>query len=303
MELINDPYSLNKWQTVLETAANDTPLIYTEFLKLYPLFVNYHIKFVEFEYHRNNHKHCDLIYERGFRYLSYLIEFWMSYIHYKLTVTPVTAESVLGLLEMLETARGFVGSNYYSFEFYKLYLEFLRSYRSLGDKFDVKYHKLLRYVLELPLHNHSYFFKLASNDPQYSDKALKRMLADLYTVTQYKSFKIYEFEKNITTNYFDIKYLPSHELKVWDSYLEYMQLHYPEFVVATYERCLIATASYNDIWLKFATYLVANKRYKYAHQVLERGIYLGKFNTAPLLAMLRDFQLHNHRLLLRESLV
>lgn len=231
--------------------------IYDEFLGNFPYLVNYYIKYIDLEYQLQNIHKCQEIYEKGFRYLSYSIEFWMSYLKFKITTTAITFTTVKDLVTLFETARSFIGLHYHSGDFYKLYLEFLQTYETLGV---TGYDNLLKYVLEIPLYNYSYFHS-----------KVEKKHTDSYITTQYKAYKLYEYEKKLT-NYNDVKFILIQELKTWDKYLEFMELNYPqEFVIQLYERAVITTSQYPQLWNKYIDYLVSQKKYRQAEIVAKKG--------------------------------
>lgn len=266
IELLKDPYNLTKWVKILDIqvtkASSDEEVtnmrtIYDEFLGNFPYLVNYYIKYIDLEYQLQNISKCEEIYESGFRYLSYSIEFWMSYLKFKITTTAINFNSVKDLVTLFETARSFIGLHYFSGDFYKLYLEFLQTYETLGI---TGYDNLLKYVLEVPLYNYSYFHEKV--DKKYVDS---------YITTQYKAYKLYEYEKKLT-NYNDVKFILVQELKTWDKYLEFMELNYPhEFVIQLYERAVITTSQYPEIWNKYVSYLTSKGKYRQAEIVAKRG--------------------------------
>lgn len=68
--------------------------------------------------------------------------------------------------------------------------------------------------------------------------------------------KRWAFEEGIKRPYFHVKPLERSQLKNWRDYLDFeIQQGSHEHVIVLFERCMIATALYEDFWLKYAKYL------------------------------------------------
>ncbi|GAB1599276.1 pre-mRNA-processing factor 39-like isoform X1 [Argonauta hians] len=74
--------------------------------------------------------------------------------------------------------------------------------------------------------------------------------------TEEEVSKRWAFEEGIKRPYFHVKPLERSQLKNWKDYLDF-EIEYGSHdrVVVLFERCLIATALYEDFWLKYARYI------------------------------------------------
>lgn len=319
LDLLKDPYSLSKWSKILDSkefiinkASNSQKIqnfraIFDNFLSVYPQSEKFWLKYIKIEFDLGNFSQCQQLYDRGFRYLSYSIYFWVLYLKFRIESSPVTVDNITEYLELFESARLYIGFGYFAYDFYKLYFEFLETYESLSDlNFDKKYEVLLRYTAEIPMHNYSLIFELLLQKIdekliKYIDKNRKN-IGEIYTVTQYKSFKLYDFEKALKP-YFDVKYISVNELKCWDKYLDYVELNYHyEYVVQLYERAIIRTSNYDDIWIKYTGYLIQLKKYHLAANLLKRALSLRNFNRGTLLSKFVDLMIHDGDYITAKSL-
>ncbi|XP_014790338.1 pre-mRNA-processing factor 39 isoform X1 [Octopus bimaculoides] len=74
--------------------------------------------------------------------------------------------------------------------------------------------------------------------------------------TEEEVSKRWAFEEGIKRPYFHVKPLERSQLKNWKDYLDFeIEFGTHERVVVLFERCLIATALYEDFWLKYARYI------------------------------------------------
>lgn len=318
IELLKDPFNITKWNHLFrspELRVNKTSSIeklqsvmsiYSNFLKIYPLLENYWIRYIDIEFDLSNFDQCNQIYDEAFKYLSYSVNLWVKYLNFKLATEPVTIDNCIDYLHLFETARSFIGLSYHSSDFYKLYLEFLKTYSNVNPElnFQKKYEFLLRYILEIPLYNFGYFFKLFQEHEtkfKYSNIS-KKNLVELYIVTQSKSFKLYEYEKNLL-NFYHIKYITINELKCWSKYLQFIELHYShEHVIQAYERAIIRTSNYDDIYLQYCNYLINLKKFDTSILLLKRAIGLRNYNKSKLINKLIDLQTFKSNYLLAKSL-
>lgn len=323
--LLKEPYNLSKWQALLAskqfevnklTPKKDLEVIrsvYRNFLSIYPLLHNYWIKYVDIEYELGNFDKCLSIYDEGFKYLSYLLDYWLSYLNFRLNVTAITPENVNEFLELFEKARCFIGFHYYAYDFYKLYLQFLQSYKHLKAdlSFDKKYEILLRYIIELPQYNYSWFFEklldLLQQDKihyiHHNNKNFKKLVVDVYITTQYKSYKLYDFEKYLK-NYFDLRHIPINQLKLVGKYMEYIQCNYPEsYIIQTFERFLISYNNYDDLWIQYMDYLIDRQQYRQLEALMKRCLNLKKFNNERILSKLIDLEIFFKNPLIAKNLI
>lgn len=288
---------------------------YESLLNKYPLLVNYWIRYAEWEFKLGNTQIANKVYEKGLQTLSYSIELWMSYLNFKINTIESNLKEVLSVFER---ARSKIGYHFHSHEFYSLYLSFLKNYESDQNGFKAKYYVLLRIIIEIPIYHYGVFFKklfnifseknltpdlipylvpekeLAQyaniNDMKTISLKLKKIFTDVLITTQYKVYQSFYFEKRITKHYFDVSYISNQEILNWNNYLNFIELNYPlDYVIFSYERCLISTANYPRFWIKYANFFIHTMNYTIAKEILTRGL---KLNTNyKLLIKLVDLEI------------
>ncbi|XP_070578914.1 pre-mRNA-processing factor 39-like [Ptychodera flava] len=79
---------------------------------------------------------------------------------------------------------------------------------------------------------------------------------EVFRQTEEEVSKRWAFEEGVKRPYFHVKPLERAQLKNWREYLDFeIENGSHERVVVLFERCMIATALYEDFWLKYAKYL------------------------------------------------
>ena len=77
-------------------------------------------------------------------------------------------------------------------------------------------------------------------------------LSEIHNKTTQEVNKRWGFEREIKRAYFHVTELESSELSTWHKYLDFEETEGdPNRIVALYERCLIATASHEEFWLRY----------------------------------------------------
>jgi pre-mRNA-processing factor 39 len=331
-ELVLDPNNLGLWEKLISTAeynqkrginksssSEELELLresYKGLLRKYPLLFNYWIKYATWEFKLGNTDIANAIYCQSFQYLDNSIEMWVDYLQFKVNTISNNLDEVLSLFE---TARNKIGLHFHSYEFYKLYLSFLKNYQTLENKYQLKYFVLLRMVIEIPLYHYEYFFKILldqiaqlGTSKQIKDSVLpflvpkrelhnfskldlkstavqlKKIFVDLYITTQYKVYELYNFEKKLSKPYFDLNFVSQQQLGLWDRYLNFLELksYDHDCIRLTYERCLIPTASYAQFWTKYCDYFIQNSDHRAAITLLNRAIFF--CNDPKLIVKLVD---------------
>lgn len=320
LELIENPDDLSKWEKLIEASEinNDKglskstdkkeielmKLTYKRFLKKYPLLFNYWIRFAEWCFKLGDTKKSIEIYEESLGFLSYSIEIWISYLKFKLKTLSNNIDEILVLFEK---ARKKIGNHFHAHEFYKLYLSFLENYDNEKNDFKKKFFFLLRYIVEIPLYNYEYFFKILfdniskisnnhegkvsilkmlvpekdlhkltkTKDYKSISNYIKKIFVDLYITTQYKVYEFFQYEKNLTKQYFDTSYISQEELDTWECYINFLELkNLPNnYIILTFERCMISTALYPRFWIKYSDRFISLKQNLKSTEILSRGIF------------------------------
>ncbi|ODV79929.1 uncharacterized protein CANTADRAFT_25721 [Suhomyces tanzawaensis NRRL Y-17324] len=307
-ELVHNPDNLQLWQDLVKEAESNnkkginksTPpeeiqllrTTYQNILDKYPLLFKYWIKYASWEFKLGHIDRAEAIYRSSMVHLSYCIDLWVTYLQFKIDTNHNKDE----ILTLFETARRKIGYHFHSYEFYDLYLSFLKNCKNESNGFHLKYHVLLRIIIELPIYHYEHFFKkimsiLASlngadlhlmipqkelssiRNPKNAVNQLKKMFIDVYITTQYKVYELFKFERKLTKPYFDLNYISRQQLEAWNSYLNFLQSRdYPrDYVIFNFERCLLATALYSDFWTKYANFEINDGNLERAVEILSRG--------------------------------
>ncbi|XP_067134956.1 pre-mRNA-processing factor 39 isoform X1 [Centruroides vittatus] len=99
--------------------------------------------------------------------------------------------------------------------------------------------------------------KDATNDDEtkyLKEKILERRRA-IFVINEEEVSKRWAFEEGIKRPYFHVKPLERAQLKNWRDYLDFEMQESPyENVVVLFERCMIACALYEDMWMKYIKY-------------------------------------------------
>uniref|UniRef100_A0A914W2K5 Suppressor of forked domain-containing protein n=1 Tax=Plectus sambesii TaxID=2011161 RepID=A0A914W2K5_9BILA len=114
---------------------------------------------------------------------------------------------------------------------------------------------------------------------KYADEALKLFRVEilekrrkLHLYNEQEVSKRWPFEEGIKRPYFHVKPLERAQLKNWRAYLDFeigVGIH--ERVIVLFERCLIACAMYEDMWLRYARYLEGRNDVDIARAVYKRA--------------------------------
>ncbi|KAF5098972.1 hypothetical protein D0Z00_001838 [Geotrichum galactomycetum] len=96
----------------------------------------------------------------------------------------------------------------------------------------------------------------------------------IYVTTQNQVAARWQYEAMIKRSFFHVVYLPEDELVNWRRYLYFEEVEGNEDrIIALYERAVIPTARYEEVWLRYARWLVASDLPEHARTVFQRGAY------------------------------
>lgn len=191
------------------------------------------------------------------------------------------------LLRLFEIARRRIGFNYFSFEFYDLYLQFLSTYATHLNDYLNKRVVLIRLLQELPIYDmasaHKELLKFI-NSPELTNDHLSHFMHDVpskksksarkhhkaraaedvmkfflnsYIVNQFRSHELYHFEQQIIQLINTRGAVSTLEhTKVWQRYLAFAELAYESaFVIQLYDRCIGSNAASEATLLHYVDYL------------------------------------------------
>lgn len=314
--LLKAPFEFSLWQKLIHDAETqnkrtlDEILGYSQidmlrhtyraFLTKFPLFSKYWSTLAKWELKFGSRDRASKVFLEGMKFVSFDIDYWISYLSFKVeSVTNDTKE----VLKLFEEARYKIGYSYYSSGFYALYFSFLKCYATKENRYMDKYAILLRQVIELPIYNNLIFYKelleyisepnvtnsklqLLIPDCQLKElkkqeknslpaisKKIEGYLSDIFSISQYDSHQIYQFETQVGKHFqFNLVELSREEIQVWKLYLDYVQQNYPfSLLQQLYERLLLSSATSSEIAIRYSDLLVLLNRKSQARSVLERS--------------------------------
>lgn len=96
----------------------------------------------------------------------------------------------------------------------------------------------------------------------------------IYVKTQNQVAARWQYESTILRPFFHVVYLAEVELVNWRRYIHFEEVEGDiDRVVAIYERAVIPTAQYEEMWLRYARWLIASNMIEQARVVFQRGSY------------------------------
>lgn len=310
--LLRDPFNFALWQKLIydaETQNTSETLGYSEieivrktyraFLARHPLFSKYWSTFAKWELKFGSRERASKIFLEGMNFLSFDLDYWVTYLVFKLeSITNDTRE----VLKLFEEARYKIGLSYYSSSFYSLYFSFLKCYATEENRYMDKYAILLRQIIELPIYNNLVFFKellqyiswhgitnpklqLLIPDYQLKEfkqkeknrlpavaKKLERSFDEIFAISQYEAYQVYQFELNIGKHLqYNLLQMSCGEIESWKLYLNFVQQNYPFcFLQQLYERLLLVSGNSSEFAIRYFDLLLLLNRRSQARSVLER---------------------------------
>lgn len=297
----------------------------------FPLLEQYWINYAEWHYKFNDLSNCMKTFERALKIIPSSLVIWIAYLEILMKVYYYDHET---MIKYFERARISIGYHYYCSIFFDKYLIFLKK-----NKLEKNYHFILRRIIEIPQHEYLKYFKtyfslienanldtikyiLSGNDLKNDFNLswvdllnedtfsklktdIRKKFVDLYITTQYYTWKFYEFEKRLKTNYFKPHHeLSRLELNTWNSYIEYVEVlnlkiatkerehslikNNQALIQSVYERCLVVTGNYHFFWIKLANYYLNYNNIDLAKETLLRGIYANPIRNLKLRIRLID---------------
>lgn len=310
--LLKDPFNFALWQQLIydaETHNTSEGLGYSRieivrntyqaFLARYPLFSKYWSTFAKWELKFGSRERASKIFLEGMNFVSFDIDYWVTYLAFKLeSITNDTRE----VLKLFEEGRYKIGFSYYSSGFYSLYFSFLKCYATEENRYMDKYAILLRQVIELPIYDNLVFFKelvqyisrqsLTNSElqlliPDYQlkefkekeknslpavAKKLERSFDEIFAISQYEAYQIYQFELHIGKHLqYNLLQMSCGEIESWKLYLDFVQQNYPFcFLQQLYERLLLVSGNSSEFAIRYFDLLLLLNRRSQARSVLER---------------------------------
>ncbi len=263
------------------------------------------------------------IFKKGLQCLKKSIILWECYLKFVMK-TSCSSENILNAFEQ---ARINVGHHYYAHVIYDMYLDYLRRtnnrklyHRLLRRIIEIPmyqyskyFNEYLRLLQNADLETIKYFvstnelntvFNLTwekllptgdkvkrQQEPELTNlkKKLKKIFTDIFIVTQYHSYQMWDYERDLKQPYYyPGKELTVKELNTWNRYLDYLELYtlkdiskdkrsgvtkfHKALLETAYERCLICAADYPFFWIKYANLKLNVAKIDEAKHILIRGL-------------------------------
>ncbi|ORX96077.1 pre-mRNA-processing factor 39 [Clohesyomyces aquaticus] len=256
------------------------------FLDKYPLFFGYWKKYADLEFSIGGTETAEMVYERGVSCVPTSVDLWTAYCSFK----ENTCHDVDLVRELFERGAHFVGLDFQCHPFWDKYIEFEKRIEHPENVT-----KILERIVHVPMYQFSRNFEKFRQEisvrpiEELGDAGLLQQMKDLvvvetqgelarselemdrllrakldqyymeaYNRTHIETMKRWTFEQNIKRAYFHVTELDEAELVNWRKYLDFEEtegnFHRITFL---YERCLVVCALYDEFWLRYARWMLA----------------------------------------------
>lgn len=338
LALLKEPHDFSLWQKLIYSAEYPEGRLldvtsselqkaqlrqsYESLLRKYPLLSKYWIAYSLWERKLGDDLRAEEIFNDGLRFVALDLTYWVAYLTFKVETISGNIKQVF---ELFEEARQVIGFHYYAFEFYALYINFLKTYATSENDFENKLALLLRLLMDIPLYDNAEMFKEilsfiepkqhsfkhltyflgedvlksirkdSKNNSNIISKKIGKIVSDAFVVAQYKCFDLYAFEKDIKMPIScGLNKLAASERDNWEKYLTYVELNYPfSYVGQLFERVLLLMSQFSNFYTQYANYLISHRKFEAASVVLQRGVsILSNEGTLMVLLQLIDLQLY-----------
>ncbi|KAJ8308137.1 hypothetical protein KUTeg_013011 [Tegillarca granosa] len=257
------PSDFTGWTYLLQFVEQENKIeaareAYDAFFSNYPYCYGYWKKYADMEKRHNNLDKATEIFERGLKAVPMSIDLWLHYINY-----------YIGEYGKAEQGEGDIRS----FK-HHVYIHHPKEIMSLDDFFKLRKEVVAK--TDAPEDDEDADAGLIINPPgeevppgmeteggkSDEEEAMKirdviiQQRDSVFKQTEEEVSKRWNFEEGIKRPYFHVKPLERAQLKNWREYLDWEIQNGPhERVVILFERCMIATALYEDFWMKYAKYM------------------------------------------------
>ncbi|KAK9388861.1 hypothetical protein V1515DRAFT_596281 [Lipomyces mesembrius] len=264
-------------------------ILFDAFLRKFPLLFGYWKRYADIEFAVAGSDAAEVIYRRGVAGIPNSVDLWTGYCTFKMDTCPDEDE----VRDLFDTAAEFVGIDFLSHTLWDKYIEF----EERLERPDMVMQVLER-VTRIPMHQYARYFErythlsasrpveeltsqeefdrvsaalseeLAQKDektlPTEVDRELRIRIQKLhvarFTEVQQETMRRWPFEAEIKRPYFHVKALDETELVNWRRYLDFEEIE-GDFrrIRFLYEKCLVATAFYDELWFRYVRWLSAQE--------------------------------------------
>ncbi|KAG8533221.1 uncharacterized protein KY384_002004 [Bacidia gigantensis] len=258
--------------------------IYDRFLAKFPLLFGYWKKYADLEFSIAGTEAAELVYERGVASITNSVDLWTNYCSFKVE----TSHDPDVIRELFERSAGCVGLDFLAHPFWDKYLEFEERLEAHDKIFPI-----LERIVHIPMHQYARYFErfrhLAQTRPlsellpadllaQFRSEVEREGLAEggesgieravrqkidnfhleIFNRTQTETTRRWTYESEIKRPYFHVTELDESQLVNWRKYLDFEEIE-GDYARTSflYERCLITCAYYDEFWLRYARWMIA----------------------------------------------
>ncbi|KAK8224760.1 hypothetical protein HDK90DRAFT_91408 [Phyllosticta capitalensis] len=262
-----------------------TRAAYDRFLAKFPLVFGYWKKYADLEFSIAGTEAAEMVYERGVASIASSVDLWANYCAFKVE----TNHDSDVIRELFERGAACVGLDFLAHPFWDKYLEFEERLESVERIFAI-----LQRIITIPMHQYARYFErfrhLAQTrpltelvsadllaqfradlqlDPLAASKTEHELDRDLraridqhhqevFYKTQTETTKRWTYEQEIKRPYFHVTDLDEPQLANWRKYLDFEEAEGSfERASFLYERCLVTAAYYDEFWLRYARWMLA----------------------------------------------
>lgn len=279
------------------------------FLKRFPQAHRYWIRFAKLEFRLGFTENAQRIFVEGISNVPMSVELWKEYCGFVLVASPNPDMT----RSVFESAVAQVGLHFLAHGVWDKYIEFeereqdpIRLAKLYARIIRIPLHQYARYFSKfmeivptvaieniIPPNVIEQFraeFEFENTEQEEKPKQTaeeKRVEEDtdlsvrvsnyhyqIYVMTQKQVATRWQYEAMIKRSFFHVVYLPEDEIVNWRRYLQFEEIEGDDDrIIALYERAVIPTARYEEIWLRYARWLVASNMPEQARTVFQRGAY------------------------------
>ncbi|CAD6582021.1 MAG: hypothetical protein ASARMPREDX12_000733 [Alectoria sarmentosa] len=258
--------------------------IYDRFLAKFPLLFGYWKKYADLEFSIAGTEAAELVYERGVASITNSVDLWTNYCAFKVE----TSHDPDVIRELYERGASSVGLDFLAHPFWDKYLEFEERLEAQDKIFPI-----LDRIVHIPMHQYARYFEryrhLAQVRPlqellpadmlaqfraeienegpaERGELEIERELRsridnfhlEIFHRTQTETTKRWTYESEVKRPYFHVTELDEGQLVNWRKYLDFEEIEgdymRTQFL---YERCLVTCAYYDEFWLRYARWMIA----------------------------------------------
>ncbi|EEH47049.2 uncharacterized protein PADG_03147 [Paracoccidioides brasiliensis Pb18] len=271
-------------------AITATRSVYDRFLAKFPLLFGYWKKYADLEFSIAGTEAAEMVYERGVASITNSVDLWTNYCAFKVE----TSHDADIIRELFDRGVSCVGLDFLAHPFWDKYIEFEERLEAQDKIFAI-----LGNVIDIPMHQYARYFEryrqMAQTRPvselvppellsqfraevdgaaagippgSKGEAEIERDLRlridtyhlEIFSRTQTETTKRWTYESEIKRPYFHVTELDEAQLSNWRKYLDFEEADGTfARVQFLYERCLVTCAHYDEFWLRYARWMLAQE--------------------------------------------